>query len=176
MTFIKISKASIYPLLPKNGAGERTGHSGDLSEKGAEMGLGRILDRETFLYLLDMEVKRSRRYPNFFSLLVLKFDQLFGKDNSSGLLNCYNHLTQLMQEEFRESDILGSVGKNRLVALLPFADVSAVGQVRSHFEASLESCGFRKEGYEVRIDQICFPMDGTDTRDLIRKVIGSQTT
>jgi len=150
------------------------GYSVDLSEKGAEMGLGRILNRETFFYLLDMEVKRSRRYQNFFGVLVLKFVQPFGKDNSSGLLNRYNHLSRLMQEEFRESDILGSVGENRLVALLPFADVSAVGQARSHFEASLEFCDFKKEGYEVRIDQICFPMDGTDTRDLIRKVIGPE--
>jgi len=146
----------------------------DLSEKGAEVGLGRILNQETFFYLLDMEVKRSRRYQNFFSVLVLRFYQLFGKDNSSGLLNCYNHLTQLMQGEFRESDILASVGGNRLVALLPSADESATSHVRSHFEASLELCDFRKKGYEVRVDQICFPMDETDSRDLIRKIIGPE--
>ena len=149
-------------------------YSVDLSEKGAEVGLGRILKQETFFYLLDMEVKRSRRYQNFFSVLVLRFYQLFGKDNSSGLFDCYNHLTQLMQGEFRESDILASVGGNRLVALLPFADESAVSHVRSRFEVSLEFCDFRKKGYEVRIDLIRFPMDGTDSPDLIRNIIGPE--
>lgn len=145
----------------------------DPSERGAEMGLSRILNREIFLYLLDLEVKRARRYQNFFSVLILKLVQLSSKENGSGLHNRCNQLSHLLQEEFRESDILGSLGENKLAALLPYADVSAVGQARSHFQASLEYCDFKKEGYEVRIDQICFPMDGTDTRDLIRKVIGS---
>lgn len=136
------------------------------------MGLGRILNRETFLYFLDMEVKRSHRYQNFFSVLVIKFDRLSGKDNSSGLLNCYNQLSQLVQEEFRESDLLGSLGEDRLVALLPFADGPAVSQVRSNFETKLEFCDLKGKGYDVRIDLICFPLDGTDTRDLIRRLMG----
>jgi hypothetical protein len=154
--------------------GERMAYPVDPSEKGEEMGLNRILTREIFLYLLDLEVKRARRYQNFFNLLLLKLVPLSNKDNGRGLHNCYNQLTLLLREEFRESDILGSLGENRLVALLPYADVSAGGKARSHFEASLEFYDFQKEGYEVRIDQICFPMDGTDTRDLIMKVIGPE--
>ena len=148
----------------------------DRSEGGAEAGLDRILNRETFFYLLDMEVKRSRRYQNFFSVLVLRFYQLFGEDNSGKLLNCSNHLTQLMQGEFRESDVLASLGGNTLVALLPFADESAVSKVRSHFESSLESCDLKNKGYDVRINQVCFPMDGTSSRDLIRNIIGPEAT
>ena len=143
-------------------------------EKGAEMGLSRILDREIFLYLLDLEVKRARRYQNFFCILILKFVQLSTKENGSGLHNCYNQLSHLLQEEFRESDILGSLGENKLAALLPYADGSSGGQARSHFQASLEYCDFKKEGYKVKIEQFCFPSDGTDTRDLLKKVIGPE--
>jgi hypothetical protein len=100
-------------------------YSVDLSEKGAEMGLSRILKHEIFLYLLDLEVKRARRYQNFFSVLILKLVQLSNKDNSRGLHNCYNQLSHLLREEFRESDILASLGENKLVALLPYADMSA---------------------------------------------------
>ena len=146
----------------------------NLSEKGAEMGLGRIVNREIFLYFLDLEVKRARRYQNFFSVLILKLVQLSSKNNGSSLHNCYNQLSRLLREEFRESDILGSLGENRLAALLPYADASAGGQARSHFEASMEYCDFGKEGYEVKIDQICFPLDGTDTRDLLKKMIGPE--
>jgi GGDEF domain-containing protein len=148
-------------------------YSVDRSEKGAEIELSRILNREIFLYLLDLEVKRARRYQNFFSVLILKLVQLSSKENGSGLHNCCNQLSHLLQEEFRESDILASLGEDKLVALFPYADGSAGGQARSHFEASLEYCDFKKEGYEVKIEQFCFPCDGTDTRDLIGKVIGN---
>ena len=140
-------------------------------EKGAEMGLSPIFNRGIFLYLLDLEVKRARRYQNFFSVLILKIVPLSRKDNGRGLPSCVNQLSHLLREEFRESDILGSLGENKLAALLPYADVSAGGQARSRFEASLEYYDFKKEGYDVRISQICFPEDGTDTRSLIKKVI-----
>jgi len=146
----------------------------DPSEKGGEMGLSRILSQEIFLYLLDLEVKRARRYQNFFSVLILKLIQFSKKDNGRGLLDCYSQLGRLMREELRESDIFGSLGEDKLVALLPYADVSAAGRAQSHFEASLKYYDFKKEGYEVRIDQVCFPRDGTDTRSLIRKVIGPE--
>ena len=139
--------------------------------KEGENGAGRIFDRETFLHFLHMEVKRAQRYQEFFGILVLNVDPVLEKHDSQAFLNSYKYLTQLLQEEFRESDILGSLKENRLAVLLPFADSSALGQVRSHFENILEFCDFEKQGYEIRIDQICFPMDGTDTRELIRKVI-----
>ena len=146
------------------------GYSVNPSERGAEVELSRILNREVFLYLLDLEVKRARRYQNFFSVLILELVQLSNPDNSSGLYTCYKQLSHLLREDLRESDILGSLGENKLVALLPYADVSAGEQARSHFEASLKYYDFKQEGYEVRIDQICFPLDGTDTTDLIKKV------
>ena len=142
--------------------------------EGAKMALGRILTREIFLYLLDLEVKRSRRYQNFFSIFILKLVQLSNRDNGRGLPTCYGQLSRLLQEEFRESDILASTGENTLAVLLPYADVSASGKARAHFEASLDYYDFKKQGYEVRIDQISFPGDGTDTGGLTRKVIGPE--
>ena len=153
--------------------GARMGYSVESSGERADPGLGRILNHEIFLYLLDLEVKRARRYQNFFSLLILTLVQLSSVDNGRGLHTCYSQLSHLLREEFRESDILASLAEDRLVALLPYADVSAGGKARSHFEASLEYYDFKKEGYEVRIDQLCFPMDGTDTRSLIKKVMGN---
>jgi GGDEF domain-containing protein len=159
--------------FPQNEGSRWIAYSGNPSGKGAEMALSRILNQEIFLHFLDLEVKRARRYQNYFSVLILNLVQLSSKENGSGLHNCYDQLSHLLREEFRESDILGSLGENKVVALLPYADVSAGGQARSHFEASLEYYDFKKEGYDVRITQICFPEDGTDTRSLIKKVIGS---
>jgi GGDEF domain-containing protein len=156
--------------------GDGVGDSWDPSGKGAEIELSRILNREIFLYFLDLEVKRARRYQNFFSILILKLVQLSNHDNSSGLHTSYKQLSRLVREELRESDILGSLGEDKLAALLPYADVSAGEQAKSHFEASLKYFDFEQAGYEVRIDQVCFPLHGTDTADLIKKVLEPEDT
>jgi GGDEF domain-containing protein len=151
-------------------------YSVDPSSKGAGMESSRILNRELFLYFLDLEVKRARRYQNFFSILILKLAQCSSHDNEKGLQTCYQQLIHLLRDEFRESDILGSLGENRLVALLPYADQWAGGHAKFHCEGSLKYYDFKSEGYEVMIDQICFPIDGTDTNDLVKKVMGTETS
>jgi len=37
---------------------------------------GRVFNRESFLFLLDPEIKRARRYQNYLSLLSLSFGHL----------------------------------------------------------------------------------------------------
>ena len=135
------------------------------------MELNRILNREIFLYLLDREVKRGRRYQNFFCLLILELIHLSREDNRHGLWTCYKKLTDLLKEEFRESDLLGSLSENRLAVLLPYADLSAGGQAQSHFESRLKYYDFKSDGYEVKIDKICFPVDGTDVAGLGKKLM-----
>lgn len=140
------------------------------------MEIGRTLSRELFLYLLDLEVKRSRRYQNFFCLLNIKLYQIPGRKNGKSLPECYQKLARWLIEELRESDILGSLVDDQLVALLPYADRSASNRVRSRFQGNLHHYDLKNEGYEVMIDQICFPKDGTDTADLVRKIMDSGAT
>lgn len=140
-----------------------------------EDGVDRILTREVFLHFLDLEVKRSRRYQNFFSVLVLKLDELPDQDNGAGLQACRGRLTRLLAEEMRDSDILGAVGEKTLAVILPYADLMAGGNTRSRFENSLHFYDFSGDGFRVVIEQICFPKDGTDTWDLFRKVVGIGT-
>jgi GGDEF domain-containing protein len=148
-------------------------YSADEFEKEAEGKLNRILNRDRFYYFLDLEVKRSRRYQNFFCILILKLNHLASHDNGKGLNTCYEKLTQLLKEELRESDILGALEENRLAALLPYADISAGDIAKSRFEGSVKYFDFKNEGYDVLVDQICFPLDGTDTAGLINKVMGT---
>jgi len=132
--------------------------------------LGRILNREVFLYLLDLEVKRARRYQEFFCVLIMNLCCLAKQDNGHNQQNCLELLCNLVKEEFRDSDILGNLSDERIAAILPYADSSAASVARTRFEGSLKFCDFEKAGYEVKIDQICFPADGTDIRDLIKRV------
>jgi GGDEF domain-containing protein len=132
----------------------------------------RITNRAMFLYMLELEVKRAQRYQNFFCILKLKLSQIPDYENGKGLQTCYQTLRHLLIEELRESDILGSLGDDQLAILIPYADVSAGGSARSRLEGSLKYFEFKNEGYEVMIDQISFPMDGTDMPDLVGKLLG----
>jgi GGDEF domain-containing protein len=149
-------------------------NSAEQSGKSGEGKLSRILNREIFLYLLDHEVKRARRYQDFFCVLILKLSRLPSHDNGKEQQACYQTLANLLVEELRDSDILGSLGEKGLAALLPFADSSAGGIAKSRFEGSLKYCDFQSEGYEVTVEQVCFPVDGTDTSGLIKKVVGTE--
>jgi GGDEF domain-containing protein len=143
--------------------------------KRPEEAFGRILNRDLFLFLLDLEVKRARRYQNFLCLMLLKIKQFSQEGDGGGLQACYRTLGNLLIEEVRESDIIGSLELDKLVVLLPYADVKIGTNVQSRFEDALKYFDFKSKGFEIMIDQVCFPIHGTGTMDLIRKAFGTET-
>ena len=136
--------------------------------------MGRFLDRELFLRILDLEIKRARRYQGFFCVIKLKLSPLTGQENGKRLQKKYQSLSNWLGGELRKTDVIGSLGDNQLAALLPYADLSGSGHVRSRLEGRLKYFDFEKNGYQVTIEQICFPKDGTMTEDLVHKVIGTE--
>ena len=139
------------------------------------MEFGRILDKDLFFYLFDLEVKRARRYQNFMCILLLHLSPLAGDGGENGLKACYRTLSKILLEEARETDILGSLGENRLAALLPYADVTAGSQAKTRFEGTLKYYDFRSRGYQVAVEQFCFPKNGTVTSDFIQKAMSSNS-
>ncbi|MGA2316996.1 MAG: diguanylate cyclase [Thermodesulfobacteriota bacterium] len=142
--------------------------------KGTEAAFGRVLNRDLFLFLLDLEVKRARRYQNFLCLMLLKIKPFLKEDDGGGLQACHQILSNLLMEEIRESDIIGSLKLDKLAVLLPYADVKAGDHVKSRFEDALKYYDFKSKGVEVMIDQVCFPIDGTDTTDLIKRALAEE--
>jgi hypothetical protein len=135
--------------------------------------LNRILNRDLFIYILDLEVKRARRYQNFICLLDIRLRECPHESNNNGWVfkTCYETLSDLLVVEMRESDILGSLEEGQLVVLLPYADKSAGIFAKVRFEGILKHFDFQGKGYEVTIDPICFPVHGTDTIDLLNKAL-----
>jgi GGDEF domain-containing protein len=152
------------------------GNSGGEVPDGKKEVFGRVLNRDLFLFLLDLEVKRARRYQNFICLMLLKIKQFTKNDDGWDFPTCHEILSDLLSVEIRESDILGSLDGNKLIVLLPYADVKAGNHAKSRFEETLKYYNFKNKGFEVLIDQICFPVDGTNTMDLIRKSLGAETS
>jgi diguanylate cyclase (GGDEF)-like protein len=141
---------------------------------GPEETFGRILNRSLFLFILDIEVKRARRYQNFLCLVLFKIKQFSQKGDREGLKVCYRIMSHLLMEEMRESDIVGSLESDKVVALLPYADMKAGALVKSRFEDALKYYDFKNKGVEIMIDQVCFPVNGSNTMDLIGKAIGTE--
>jgi hypothetical protein len=136
----------------------------------AEVKWDRVLDKSVFLFLIDLEVKRARRYQNFLCILTLKLNAL-SKEESGDLQICYQMLTNLLTEEIRESDIIGQLSRDMVGVLLPYADVSAGNDAISRFEHSLKYWDFKHKGYEVMIDQVSFPAHETNTESLVKRVL-----
>jgi hypothetical protein len=141
--------------------------TGEALYDGNQRGLNRIVSRDLFLYLLDLEVKRARRYQNFLCLLLLNFEEspMVNETNFQSHREIFNNL---LMDETRDTDILGSLGEKTLAILLPYADNAAGNHVKARFEGALKYFDSERKGYRVRIDQVCFPVNGTDTSDLIK--------
>ena len=138
---------------------------------GKGTGFKRILSKDLFLYLLDLEVKRGRRYQNFLSILILDLVALPKGDEGTDIETTYQMLTTLLKDEMRETDIFGALGENRLIVLLPYADLLAGDQVKSRFENVLDHYDFKSRGYKVNVHQVSFPTNGTDTAELMKKLV-----
>jgi len=147
----------------------------DSEDRGREKNeLGRILKQNLFLFLLDFEVKRAQRYQNFLSVLIFKLKHTSHSTNGDGFQLCYKLLSRLLAEEMRETDIIASLRGNRLAVLLPYADVNCGGAAKSRVENILKDYDLRNNGYEVVIQQISFPMNGTSTIDVMKKALGEE--
>jgi GGDEF domain-containing protein len=136
-----------------------------------KVGFDRVLNKDLILFLLDLEVKRGRRYQNFLSILILDLIALAEGNGGGEIDTSYQMLTSMLRDEVRETDIFGVLGKERLVVLLPYADFLAGDQAKTRFESVLKYYDFKSKGYEVKIHQVSFPMHGTDTDELMQKVL-----
>ena len=143
----------------------------DRAKFGPGTRIARILDQDFFIYLLDYEVKRALRYQNFISILLMRLVP-YSKDNDGkGFEACRQTLANMLTQEMRETDILGFLEENKLIALLPYADATAGDQARTRFESTLKYYDFKSWGYEVMVQQFCFPRNGTNTTELIKKTL-----
>lgn len=130
---------------------------------------GYVFNRESFLFLLDLEIKKAHRYQNYLSLLSLTLDQpdpSLRKNPGISLKTMGN----LLKDEMRDTDIIGQGGANRLLVMLPYADMTGVHNVRERLEQILQDYGFTKKGLTIEIGEVCFPTHATNIDQLLQMV------
>ena len=128
---------------------------------------GNVLNRQSFLFLLDLEIKRAQRYQNFLSLLSLTFgylDPSMGEHASISLKT----LANLVKDELRETDIVGQGAGNLLLVMLPYADMAGAYTVRERLKRILYEYGFGRKGFTVEINEVCFPTHAASFDDLLK--------
>ena len=79
------------------------------------------LDRQFLLFLLEKELSRSERYNHFVSFLLFRIEGLPKKEQASAL----GRLAKALANEVRDSDYLGTTGKETLGVIVPYASVES---------------------------------------------------
>lgn len=128
---------------------------------------GEVLNKKAFLSLLDLEIKRARRYRNCLSLLSLTFSHLDPSPMENPGISLKT-LACLLKNKLRDSDIVGQDGGNRLLVMLPYADTEAAHKVTEKLERCFQDYGFGGNGFTVEIDEVCFPIHATNADELLR--------
>jgi len=128
---------------------------------------GNVLNRQSFLFLLDLEIKRAQRYQNFLSLLSLTFGHLDPSVGENARISLKT-LANLVKGELRDTDIVGQDAGNRLLVMLPYADMAGAHTVRERLEKILYEYGFGRKGFTVEINEVCFPSHATTFDDLFQ--------
>jgi GGDEF domain-containing protein len=128
---------------------------------------GNVLDRQSFLFLLNLEIKRAQRYQNFLSLLSLTFGHLDPSVGEYASISMKT-LANLVKYELRETDIVGLGAGNVLLIMLPYADMAGAHAVRERLKRILYEYGFGRKGFTVEINEVCFPTHANNFDDLLR--------
>jgi GGDEF domain-containing protein len=130
---------------------------------------GHVFSRESFIFLLDLEIKRARRYQNYLSLISLTFGHLkpsLGQNPSISLKT----LANLLKDELRDTDFVGQGAANRLLVMLPYADMMEAQKVRQKLEQILLKYGFGARELAIEIGEVCFPTHATNIEELLIRV------
>ena len=128
---------------------------------------GHVFNRQSFLFLLDLEIKKAQRYQNYLTLLSFTFDYLnpsLTKNPGISLKTMGN----LLRDELRETDVIGQGATNRLLVMLPYADMVGAQKVRKRLEQTLRDYGFGTREFAIQIDEVCFPTHATSIKDLLQ--------
>jgi hypothetical protein len=112
---------------------------------------GNVFNWQSFLILLDLEIKRAQRYQNCLSLLSLTFGHLAPSLEGTASIS-FKTLANLVRSELRGSDIVGQGAGNCLLVMLPYADMEGTHRVRERLEKLLYEYGFGREGFTVEIN------------------------
>jgi len=131
----------------------------------------RIKNKDSFVYFLVMEVRRARRYKEFFSIILLRLMKPAHGLQDVAMKTARNKLKEVLAQETRETDILGTMEEDEIAILLPYTDAKSAELAQHRFNDLLEPYVFVVKGSEINFKRFCFPSDGTTPVDILNKML-----
>lgn len=135
--------------------------------------LTQTLERDFFVYLLDLEARKAVRYLYFFSLLIIQADQDLAPAAEERNAVLVRTLAQLIRDEVRGTDILGRIENDKFFLILHQSDLQSSYAIGERIRVRLENYSFMMDGKEERktisVGGACFPTNANDVESLIEK-------
>jgi diguanylate cyclase (GGDEF)-like protein len=130
-----------------------------------------FLTREFFDGFLEMELKRSLRYQNFTSLLLVQVKPENCQGGESLNRGFMDKMASLIRCELRETDVVGNYDGSVLSIILLYSDNLIAERVGERLKGSISSyftgLGSSSEvGFSL--GKACFPTDATDMQCLYK--------
>ncbi len=130
-----------------------------------------VFERDEFFRLLDLEIKRARRYQNFFSVMRFALHEN-GARATTVRAKSLNSLVKLLKGEIRETDVLGHTKKNEIMIILPYCDSSGADIVDSRLNSLIKEFRLGKDEFKIIFRLVCFPTEGTDMAEILKNLEG----
>jgi GGDEF domain-containing protein len=120
-----------------------------------------VLPEEHFVYLLEHECKCAQRFQYFFSLLMIKFENL---DSQPTFLT---EIPNPIKNVIRDSDTIGAIQSDKLAILLRYTDNqnSIAKRIVNKIQSEIPH-------NNTKVGEVCFPDNATTAQDLLRVCLG----
>ena len=135
--------------------------------------LTQTLERDFFVYLLDLEARKAVRYLYFFCLLIIQADhEIAMRDEGEGA-TVVKTLAQLIRDEVRGTDVLGRIDHDKFFLILHQSDLQSSYGIGERIRIRVENYSFMVNGREekctISVGGACFPTNANDVESLIEK-------
>ena len=98
-----------------------------------------LRNRQSFESIIEMEIKRQRRYGGIFSVAYIELDNFKKLNRSRGLDDALNAFAQVMREHVRQSDTVARLGEDEFAILMPNTRADACEKLCEQFSALMAS-------------------------------------
>ena len=130
-----------------------------------------VIKANAMAFILDKEIARANRYPYSFSILAFSMVRIAPRSKvPAGVINneiLVEAVLALLAETIREVDIVGQMGKNTIVVVLPMIEREESKKALNRLTTALQGEPIDVNGYpiDIKFAGIAMTFDGEHTPD-----------
>jgi Diguanylate cyclase, GGDEF domain len=128
-----------------------------------------LFTKEVFSSLLELEVRRSLRYQNFLSLLLMEATPNSSRDSRKDKTSFTDRIVSLISTQIRDTDLIGTAGENTISIVLLHSDKQSAVKVANRLNLLALSYMGPEESSQSHLNfgMACVPTHATDSGSLL---------